>query len=65
MKLLVDEMPYFRSDCPFCEDGHKQDTCHCGAFQKECTYFVNGRNPEDCPHLKAQDNTDNQNNMKG
>lgn len=52
MKFLVDEMPYFRSDCPFCEDGYKKDVCTCG-HGHECVYFVNGCDPKDCPYLKT------------
>ena len=54
MKILVDEMPYFKTDCPFCEDGYQEDHCKAGHGQ-ECVYFKNGRNSEDCPYLKEID----------
>jgi hypothetical protein len=54
MKFLVDELPYFKTDCPFCEDGYKEDRCKAG-HGHECVFFKNGRNPEDCPYLKELD----------
>ena len=54
MKILVDEMPYYRTDCPFCEDGYQEDHCKAGHGQ-ECLFFKNGHNSEDCPYLKEID----------
>lgn len=56
MKFIVDEMPVFTSDCPFCDDGQPSSPkCCCGPEWSHhlCEYFANGGcNPEDCPHLK-------------
>lgn len=56
MKFIVDEMPAFKSDCPFCDDGQPNNPeCCCGPEYAHhlCVYFINGGyNSEDCPHLK-------------
>lgn len=49
MKIIVDEMPYFTGDCPFCEGG----SC---ALQRgeRCEHFdppTRERNLEECPGL--------------
>lgn len=54
MKFLVDEMPYYRSDCPFWleRDRNGDDYCKCGNTIYDCEYFVRGRDPEYCNWLK-------------
>ena len=53
MKFLVDEMPYYRYDCPFNHrDGNGDDYCKCGTTVYECEYFVMGRDPYYCNWLK-------------
>lgn len=50
MKFLVDEMPYFRDECPFYET---RDVCRCNCnYDSDCEYFKNDRDPECCNWLK-------------
>lgn len=58
MKFLVDEMPYYRSDCPFWveRDQNGDDYCKCGKNVYGCEYFVRGRDPEYCNWLKEIEN---------
>lgn len=55
MKFIVDEMPYFVTDCPFYagEDRHGM-ICQAGpAFLTcKCEYFENSRDPYYCNWLK-------------
>lgn len=55
MKFIVDEMPYFKSDCPFYECGTGMCVCACDR-KCECYYFDTGRNPNFCLWLKEIDN---------
>lgn len=54
MKFIVDEMPYFRNDCPFWlkRDSNGDDYCKCGNTIYDCTYFQIGRDPYYCNWLK-------------
>lgn len=54
MKFLVDEMPYYRGDCPFWveRDRNGDDYCKCGGNVYDCEYFVRGRDSEYCNWLK-------------
>lgn len=54
MKFIVDEMPYFKSDCPFYESGTGMCVCACDR-KFECDYFATGRNPDFCLWLKEID----------
>ena len=48
MKILVNEMPYFWSDCPFYDYGVCQlDEAHCEHFDPP----AGERNMEECYHL--------------
>ena len=52
MKFLVDEMPFWESDCPFHEDGK------CKLDGHECVYMkypAGRRDPEDCEWLVAKE----------
>ena len=57
MKFLVDEMPYFRDDCPFYEYG--TGLCTCARDRKcVCEYFDFNRDPYYCNWLKEIDHED-------
>lgn len=52
MKLLVDEMPYFTSDCPFYDSAAgvcRIDNSHCVYFDDPCGERESGK----CCYLKA------------
>lgn len=52
LKFLVDEMPFWETDCPFCDFG----VCTCDG--EECAYMTKNRaghrDPEDCRWLKEK-----------
>ena len=55
MKLLVDEMPYFKTDCPFyAGEDCNGDVCQAGPqfLTCRCEYFKMGRDPYYCNWLK-------------
>ena len=53
MKFIVDEMPYFRYDCPFHDkDKDGDDVCKCGENTYDCEYFRRGHDHELCNWLK-------------
>ena len=62
MKFIVDEMPYYSNDCPFCEYDHSSKNGYCGLMSHNsiCYYVTNNkpgeRNPSDCPFLISIDN---------
>ena len=60
MKFLVDEMPYYRHDCPFWDkrDYNGDDYCKCGNNVYDCGYFIRGRDHEYCNWLKESDRND-------
>lgn len=44
MRFIVDEMPYYREDCPFHEYG---EICKCACYvDSHCAYFEMGRDPQ-------------------
>jgi hypothetical protein len=52
MKFIVDEMPFWESDCPFYADGG----CACDGHK--CVYMsypAGHRDPEDCRWLVAKE----------
>lgn len=55
MKFLVDEMPYYRSDCPFWleRDRNGDDYCKCGNKVYDCEYFMRSHDPYYCNWLKV------------
>lgn len=54
MKFLVDEMPYYKYECPFYEPG---DICKCNCnYDGYCEYFKNDRDPYYCNWLKEINN---------
>ena len=53
MKFIVDEMPEFWYECPFCSRKRQgEEFCSCGNIILDCEYFKNGCNPEYCNWLK-------------
>ena len=57
MKFIVDEMPYYKDDCPFHEIGARySDLCTCDGYQRPCQFFVMGRDPYYCDWLKEISN---------
>ena len=53
MKLFVDEMPFWESDCPFFEDDYcRLDGCQCDYMIKN---IAGERCSEDCRWLKEGD----------
>ena len=52
MKFIVDEMPFWESDCPF----YDCDVCTCDG--EECAYMTKNmaghRDPDDCRWLKEK-----------
>ena len=58
MKFLVNEMPYYREDCPFNKVDNRSgdDYCVCGNTTRICGYFEMGRDPYYCKWLKEIEN---------
>lgn len=54
MKFVVDEMPYWQTDCPFYEIG----TGKCTLGGDHCSYMeanAGSRDAEECPWLTTQE----------
>ena len=54
MKLIVDEMPVYSQDCPYCKD---QSDNGFGYEDPVCTWNQSGRrcwNPSECPYFTAK-----------
>lgn len=50
MKFKVDNMPYYPSDCPFCDYAYDQHVCQIDG--QECVYFKGKeRDPFKCNYL--------------
>ena len=52
MKFVVDEMPFWESDCPF----YNSATCTCALDHEDCFYMMRSagdRREEECPWLKT------------
>ena len=56
MKFLVDEMPIYPEECPFCDTHWHRNGYGCmkQEFGVECKYF-DTNNPDDCHLLKVQE----------
>lgn len=53
MKFVVDEMPYWQTDCPFYEIG----ACKCTLNNEHCSYMeanAGSRDAEECPWLTTK-----------
>lgn len=52
MKFIVDEMPFWESDCPFFDDGTcKLDDCQCDYMTRN---VAGERDSEDCRWLEER-----------
>lgn len=58
MKFIVDEMPFWESDCPFYEAGRCYEEGKCKLDKEDCDYMMapaGRREPEDCRWLVAKE----------